>query len=71
MNGAVRFAAELLFDGTVIVYRNGVFVDEGRFAGGQLSLEDEFVPERSRRELQRKLQRALAGAPPEGGEGEL
>jgi hypothetical protein len=62
MNGAVTFAAELLFDGTVIIYRDGAYVDEGRLSSGQLTLHDEFVPERSRRELQRKLVRALAGA---------
>ncbi len=58
MVGSVIYAAELLSDRSVIIYRDGVYVDEGRFDDGRLSLHDEFVPPRAHAELERKLARA-------------
>jgi hypothetical protein len=68
MNGPRTFTAELLSDDSVIIYRDGQYVDEGRFVDGELKLEDEFVPDRSRLELQRKLTRAV-NDPGDGADG--
>jgi hypothetical protein len=66
MVGSVIFAAELLSDRTVIIYRDGVYVDEGRFSDGRLTLNDEFVPERAHAEIEKKLAHAIALAGPHG-----
>lgn len=63
MVGSVIYAAELLSDRSVIIYRDGVYVDEGRFEDGRLSLHDEFVPPRAHAELEKKLGRAEALGP--------
>ena len=44
-------------------YRDGVFVDEGRFGDGRLVLHDEFVPSRTLVEIERKLAHALTLGP--------
>ena len=59
MVGSVIYAAELLSDRSVVIYRDGVYVDEGNFAEGRLSLHDEFVPPRAHAEMEQKLTRAL------------
>ena len=66
MVGSVIYAAELLSDRSVIVYRDGVYVDEGEYADGRLTLHDEFVPERAHGELEKKLAHAMALAGPGG-----
>ena len=63
MVGSVVYAAELLSDRSVVIYRDGVYVDEGRFAEGRLSLHDEFVPARAHAEMEKKLARALILGP--------
>ena len=63
MAGSVIYAAELLSDRSVIIYRDGVYVDEGRFRDGHLSLHDEFVPARAHAEIERKLTLALTLGP--------
>lgn len=63
MAGSVIYAAELLSDRSVIIYRDGVYVDEGSFSEGRLSLHDEFVPARAHAELERKLAHALTVGP--------
>lgn len=63
MAGSVIYAAELLSDRTVIIYRDGVYVDEGSFGDGRLILHDEFVPPRAHAEIEKKLAHALAAGP--------
>jgi hypothetical protein len=63
MVGSVIYAAELLSDRSVIIYRDGVYVDEGNFAEGRLRLHDEFVPARAHAEMEMKLTRALTLGP--------
>ena len=70
MAGSVIYAAELLSDRTVIIYRDGVYVDEGSFDDGCLSLHDEFVPPRAHAEIERKLAHALAAGPNGGPDAE-
>lgn len=63
MAGSVIYAAELLSDRSVVIYRDGVYVDEGEFREGRLRLHDEFVPARAQAELERKLAHAVTGGP--------
>lgn len=63
MAGSVIYAAELLSDRSVIIYRDGVYVDEGNFGDGRLQLNDEFVPSRTHGELEKKLAHALTLGP--------
>ena len=63
MAGSVIYAAELLSDRSVVIYRDGVYVDEGDFREGRLRLHDEFVPARTHAELERKLAHAVAVGP--------
>lgn len=63
MAGSVIYAAELLSDRSVIIYRDGVYVDEGSFSEGRLTLHDEFVPPRAHAEIERKLSHAIAVGP--------
>jgi hypothetical protein len=70
MAGAVIYAAELLSDCSVIIYRDGVYVDEGSFTDGRLSLHDEFVPARAHAEMEKKLARAVTLGRDDGAEGE-
>lgn len=63
MAGSVIYAAELLSDRSVIIYRDGVYVDEGQFGDGRLILHDEFVPTRAHVEIERKLTHALTLGP--------
>jgi hypothetical protein len=66
MVGSVIYAAELLSDRSVVIYRDGAYVDEGRFADGRLELHDEFVPQRAHAELEKKLAHAMAISGPSG-----
>ena len=63
MAGAVIYAAELLSDRSVVIYRDGVYVDEGEFREGRLLLHDEFVPAAAHAELQRMLAHAVSVGP--------
>lgn len=63
MAGSVIYAAELLSDRSVVIYRDGIYVDEGEFADGRLALRDEFVPERAHAQLEMKLARAIVLGP--------
>ena len=66
MVGSVIYAAELLSDRSVIIYRDGTYVDEGSFSEGSLELHDEFVPVRAHAELAKKLAHAVSISGPGG-----